>query len=113
MKLWARVRCLVFLTHSVEGNFLTNESQHGFQKSTGRSCLTNLLSFLDITGYVDSGSAVDAVFLDFAKAFDQVPYKRPLAKLNSHGITGCVSKWIEEWLQARAQMVCVRGVWVT
>jgi len=30
--------------------------------------LTNLLSFLDeVTGYVDVGNSVDAVFLDFVK----------------------------------------------
>ena len=39
----------------------------------GRSCASNLLSFLDrITAAVDSGKAVDIVFLDFAKAFDKV-----------------------------------------
>jgi len=44
----------------LENNLLINDSQHGFRK--GRSCLTNLLSFLDtVTGYVDSGSAVDVV----------------------------------------------------
>ena len=44
----------------------------------GRSCLTNLLTFSDkVTSYVHSRSGVDAVFLDFAKAFfDKVPYER-------------------------------------
>ena len=57
----------------------------------------NLLSFLDtVTGYVDSGSAVDVIFLDFAKAFDKVPHRRLILKLESHGITGFVSKWIAE-----------------
>ena len=52
----------------LEDNLLILESQHGFRK--GRSCLTNLLTFLDkVTTYVDSGKDVDVVFLDFAKAF--------------------------------------------
>jgi len=58
----------------LEDNFLIGDSQHGFRK--GRSCLTNLLSFLDkVTGSIDSGDSVDVVFLDFAKAFDKVPHK--------------------------------------
>ena len=63
----------------------------------------------DGTGYVDSGSAVDVIFLDFAKAFDKVPHRRLILQLESHGITGFVSKWIAEWLRARTQGVCIRG----
>jgi len=51
------------------------EANHGFR--TGRSCLTNILVFLDkITEWVDQGEGVDVVFLDFAKAFDKVPHQR-------------------------------------
>jgi len=75
---------------------------HGFRK--GRSCLTNLLEFLDkVTGCVDSGENVDVVFLDFAKAFDKVPFKRLMLKLESHGITGKVAQRIGEWLNNRTQ----------
>ena len=63
------------LVHHLETNTLIKDSQHGFR--IGRSCLTNLLEFLDkVTGCVDSGENVDVVFLDFAKAFDKVPFKR-------------------------------------
>ena len=49
---------------------------------TGRSCLTNILVFLDkITEWVDQGEMVDVVFLDFAKAFDKVPHQRLLLKV--------------------------------
>ena len=45
-------------------NKLITKSQHGFLKA--RSCLTNLLCFLeDITKWVDDGSPVDVVYLDF------------------------------------------------
>jgi len=54
------------LVHHLESKCLINDSQDGFRK--GRSCLTNLLTFLEkVTGYIDSGSSVDAVFLDFAQ----------------------------------------------
>ena len=48
---------------------LINTSQHGFLKA--RSCLTNLLCFFEeITKWVDDGSPVDVIYLDFQKAFD-------------------------------------------
>ena len=60
------------LTH-LEKFSLIRKSQHGFTK--GRSCLTNLLEFLDkVTAEVDEGDPVDVIYLDFAKAFDKVPY---------------------------------------
>ena len=45
-------------------------SQHGFMK--GRSCLTNLND--RATRLLDEGKAVDAVYLDFSKAFDTVSH---------------------------------------
>ena len=57
-------------------NNLILPTQHGFMP--GRSCATNLLEFFEtVTAAVDSGSPVDVIFLDFAKAFDKVP-KGPL-----------------------------------
>ena len=56
---------------------LINESQHGFMK--GRSCLTNLLEYLEtVTKLLDEGVPVDIIYLDFAKAFDKVPHARLL-----------------------------------
>ena len=45
---------------------LINTSQHGFLKA--RSCLKNLL-FFKITKWVNDGSPVDVVYLDFQKSF--------------------------------------------
>jgi len=96
------------LVHYLESNTLITNTQHGFRK--GRSCLTNLLEFLDkVTGCVDSGECVDVVFLDFAKAFDKVPLKRLMVKIRSHGVTGKIAQWIEEWLRNRVQRVGIRG----
>ena len=54
---------------------LINISQLGFLKA--RSCLTNLLCFFEeITKWVDDGSPVDVVYLDFQQAFDKVPHQR-------------------------------------
>ena len=94
---------------TLEEKLLIGSSQHGFRK--GRSCLTNLLSFLDkVSDLVDSGNSIDTVFLEFAKAFDKVPHKRLIMKLKSHGITGKVSQWVRGWLKERMQRVCINGV---
>ena len=62
---------------------LINTYQHSFLKA--RPCLTNLLCFLDeITKWVDDGSPVNVICLDFLKAFDKVTHQRLLPKLKAH-----------------------------
>ena len=93
----------------LENNGLLHDSQHGFRR--GRSCLSNIISFLDrATSLIDNGESGDIVYLDFAKAFDKVPIERLLKKVESHGITGKLLRWIGEWLRGREQRVCIRGV---
>ena len=94
----------------LEGNGLLKGTQHGFRK--GRSCLTNLLSFLErVTEELDDGGNVDVIYLDFAKAFDKVPHQRLLGKLERYGVSGRVLAWIRGWLLNRWQRVGVRGHW--
>ena len=63
-------------------NKLINPSQHGFINN--KSCQTNLLEYLETnTKALDSGWIVDIVYLDFAKAFDNVPKKSPCNKIQS------------------------------
>ena len=51
----------------------------------GCSCTSQLLADLEAwTCILDSGNAVDAIYLDFRKAFDTVPHKRLLAKLEGY-----------------------------
>ena len=72
---------------------LINQTQHGFLK--GRSCLTNLLDFMEhISKWADDGSPVDVIYLDFQKAFDKVPHQRLLIKLKSHGMGESVVNWV-------------------
>ena len=85
---------------------LINPSQHGFLKA--KSCLTNLLCFLEeITKWVDDGSPVDVIYLDFQKAFDKVPHQRLISKLKAHGMGNSIINWIEQWLKDRRQRVVV------
>jgi ribonucleases P/MRP protein subunit RPP40 len=76
----------------------------------GRSCLTNLLEFLEIvSNYIDQGHPVDVIHLDFQKAFDKVPHKRLMMKIKSLGIAENVYNWIEDWLRDRKQRVVFLG----
>ena len=87
---------------------LISEHQHGFVK--GRSTVTNLLETLDTwTQTIVSGGSIDAIYLDFQKAFDTVPHRRLMMKVKAHGIGTCVSNWVEAFLTDRRQQVCVNG----
>jgi len=68
-----------------ERHGVIKETEHGFRN--GKSCLTNLLVILDrITRCIDEGGNMDVGFLDLAKAFDKVPHKRLIEKVQKHGI---------------------------
>ena len=87
---------------------LLSEKQHGFL--TGRSILTQLLKYLDdCANIVSQGGVVDAIYLDFWKAFDTVPHRRLLGKLKSYGVNGVIHRWIESFLTGRTQEVQVNG----
>ena len=87
---------------------LINTSQHRYLKA--RSCLTNLLCFLEeMTKWVDDGSPVDVVYSDFQKAFNKVQHQRLLLKLKAYGIDNDVINWIEKWLTHRRQRIIVDG----
>ena len=91
------------MMHFLVKHKLINPSQHDFLKA--RSCLTHFLCFFEeITKWVDDGSPVDVIYLDFQKAFDKFPHQR--LKLKSHGMGNSIH-WIEQWLTDRRQRVVV------
>ena len=47
--------------------------------------------------------------MDCAKAFDKVPHRRLLHKLDYHGIRGSTHKWISSWLSGSSQQVVLDG----
>ena len=49
------------------------------------------------------------LFIDFSKAFDTVPHRRLLNKLQFYGVRGPVLHWISSWLTDRHQRVIVDG----
>jgi hypothetical protein len=83
---------------------LFTKCQHGFRRK--RSCKTQLLEYLeDLTAMLDSNEPVDAIYLDFSKAFDTVPHQRLQTKLRSYGIGENLVKWIGNYLSNRSQRV--------
>ena len=52
---------------------------------------------------------MDAIYLDYAKAFDTVPHKLLLSKLSGFSIGGKLLKWIAAFLEGRRQRVIVNG----
>ena len=54
---------------------------------------------------VSSGKQIDAILLDFSKAFDKVPHRRLLMKLDHYGIHSTTMKWIQDFLTGRTQQV--------
>ncbi|GAB0178042.1 mitochondrial enolase superfamily member 1 [Grus japonensis] len=82
--------------------------QHGFTK--GKSCLTNLIAFYDgMTGCIDEGRAVDVAYLDFSKAFDTISHNILIGKLRKCGLDEWTVRWVENWLNGRAQRVVISG----
>ena len=87
---------------------MISKLQHGFRK--GYSCASNLLVCLEtVTAELNDKHNVDIIYLDLAKALDEVPHQRLLSKLQAHGIDGLVGNWIKSWLSGRWQRVCLEG----
>ncbi len=82
------------------------QGQQGFRN--GFSCESQIVSlFQDIADEVDDSGWVDAVIIDFAKAFDVVPHDKLVHKLLQSGIDTRVVAWIDELLRDRKQKVRV------
>ena len=90
----------------LEQNKLISDEKHGFVR--GRSCITQLLDVLDDwTTALEEGYSIDAIYMDFRKAFDSVPHCRLMSKLEALGIRGQVLQWIRAFLRGRSQRVLV------
>ena len=75
-----------------------------------RSYVTQLLEVIaSRTRILDAGGVVDAIYFDFAKAFDTVPRERLLLKCYAHGIQGSTLTWIRSFLTGRSQRGVVNG----
>ena len=94
--------------HMTSNNLFSN-TQHGF--ISGPFCITHLLEYIeDLTEAIDNGEDVDVIYLDFCKAFDKVPHRRRVYKLEQYGIKGIKGDlllWIKNFLHDRQQRVTI------
>ncbi len=96
------------LAHLSQFSLLTSR-QHGFLPR--RSTLTNLLVAEElITKWLDEGSAVDLIYLDFYKTFDSVNHRLLPHKLRGYGIAPIVISRVECFLSRRTFQVNVNGI---
>ena len=58
---------------------------------------------------MDEGGVMDCIYCDFKKAFDKVPHRRLINKVESYGIKGEILGWITAFLSNRTQQVTVNG----
>ena len=97
----------VIMQHLTDQKLLSPK-QYGF--ISGRSTTTQLLTYLDkCIESIVNGGVVDTIYLDFSKAFDCVPHRRLIGKLESYGIKGKLLNWIIAFLNGRTQLVKVNG----
>jgi len=63
----------------------------------------------DIASSLDNSQQIDAILLDFSKAFDKVPHRRLALKLRHYGVRGQTLHWITNFLHNRSQQVTLEG----
>jgi Reverse transcriptase (RNA-dependent DNA polymerase) len=97
------------LMNHLKYNKILSEDQFGFQE--GVSTVHHLLKLVNhVTKELNKKNFTVAIFLDLKKAFDVVPHKILLKKLEKMGITGVSLRWFTNYLKGRSQQVEVDGV---
>ena len=106
--------CCKLLEHIVVSNMLKHldqhnilvDCQHGFRSK--HSCETQLLTLShELLNNLYTDKQTDLIILDFYKAFDKVPHKKLLRKLDNYSIRR--KHWISAFLKNRQQRVVLDG----
>jgi Reverse transcriptase (RNA-dependent DNA polymerase) len=96
------------LVNHLRYNNLINENQFGFQE--GISTVHHLLKLTNyVTKELNKKNYTVGVFLDLKKAFDVVPHRILLKKLERLGIRGIALRWFTSYLNGRMQRVEIDG----
>ena len=95
------------LTKYFETNIIS-PFQFGFR--SGRSTTEQLLlTYDDISSWLDNKEVVELIMFDFSKAFDRVNHRLLLKKLKKLGVSGPLLDWIRDFLVGRKMAVSVGG----
>ena len=104
-KLLEKHMCNLMHDHLSNSHLLSN-SQWGFRP--GRSTVTALLSVThEWLSALERGKEVCAVFFDYRKAFDSVPHKPLLEKLENLHLGEVILRWVTDYLTNRFQNVVI------
>ena len=96
------------LIKSSESNKILSNFQQGFLKRI--SCETQLITIIhDLAVGLDRWQQVDAILLDFSKAFDMVRHHCLAVKLHHYGIRDKNLSWIQSFFTDRNQQVVLDG----
>ena len=96
------------IMHHLDKFNILDNAQHGFRKR--RSCVTQLIDTLsDFADCLKKSEQIDAILLDFSKAFDKVDHEGLLMKLDHLGIRNSLHSWCRSFLIGRNQKVLVEG----
>ena len=63
----------------------------------------------DWTYHYDLGNQIDVVYTDFENAFDKIPHKGLVCKLQASGLNKELILWVQDFLSNRKQRVGVNG----
>ena len=96
------------LVSFIDSNKILCSSQFGFQKKVSTEDALRLFS-KNIYKQLDKSNSVLSIFIDFTKAFDTVPHRILLNKLEHYGIRGPVKEWFEDYLSKRFQTTIFEG----
>jgi len=95
------------IINEIEPRF--HKLQHGFRP--GLSVTTQLVQvYDDVSRIADNRGQIDAIFLDFSKAFDSVSHSLLVHKLKTFGINGTLLQWFSNYLRKRTQSTVIEGV---
>ena len=96
------------ITSHLELYFPINLHQWGFQskKSTTAALLDVFNTWAKA---VDEGKEVCAIYFDLRKAFDSVPHRSLIDKLETIGLNQYILRWVVYYLSGRSQYVVLNG----
>jgi hypothetical protein len=84
------------------------KDQHGFRP--GYSCDRHIVTICkDIANFLYEGARINAIIIEFSKAFDLVLCDRLLTQTAASGVDSRVAAWVWEFLLRRSQRFSLGG----